>query len=81
MKQTLVGIINAQVGCCYLVCPLNVAYVMAFSKCDCFRFMIFLTNEGILICQKHSLFYKIIINIESSIQDFNYSDFVYNGSA
>lgn len=63
------------------MCPLSVAYVMAFSKCDCFRFMIFLANEGILICQKDSLFYKIIKNIESSIQDFNYSEFVYIGSA
>lgn len=63
------------------MCPLNVAYVMAFSKCDCFRFMIFLANEGILICQKDSLFYKIIKNIESSIQDFNYSESVYIGSA
>lgn len=33
--------INACIGSHYLVCPLNVACAMAFSKCDCFRFMIF----------------------------------------
>lgn len=81
MTQTLIGIINACTGCYYLVCPLNVAHVVAFSKGDCFRFMIFLADEEILTCQKYSLFYKMIISIESNIQDFNYSGFVYIGSA
>lgn len=40
-------IINACVGCHYLVCPLNVAHVMAFSKCDYFRFIIFLADEAV----------------------------------
>lgn len=81
MKQTLIHIINTCLGCPYLVRPLNVACAMAFSKCDCFRFMVFLASEGILMCQKYSLFYKMIINVESNVQDFNYSEFVYIGSA
>lgn len=78
MKQTLIGVINPSIGCHYHVCPLN---VMAFSKWDCFRFMIFVANEGILTCQKCFLFYKMIIIIKSNIQDFNYSEFLYIGSA
>lgn len=47
---------------------LNVGHIMIFSKYCCFRVMIFLANEGILLCQKYSPFYKMIVNIESNIQ-------------
>lgn len=53
--------------CIGLVCPFNVPRVMAFSKCDYVRFMVFLANERILMCQKYCLFNKIIINIASNI--------------
>lgn len=50
------------------MCILSVAYVMKFSKYCCFRFTVFLANEEILICEKYSPFYKMIINAESNIQ-------------
>lgn len=33
------------------------------------------------MCQKYSLFYKMVISIKSNIQDFSFSELVYVGSA